>query len=211
MPGRTLPTTRLCLVTPEVPSAGFVAAFEAAISAGDVASAIVAPRGDGTADEDLARKLAPLALRRGCALVLAGDGDAATRLDGAHVDTGLAGLRAAVARHHPDRIVGAGGVQTRHDAMDSGEAGADYLFFGRLDGDDLPGIFPKALELAAWWAELFEIPAMVMGGSAVDSVVEASAAGIEFVALRRAIWDHPDGAAVAVVAANRLLAAPRTL
>lgn len=205
MPGRTLPTTRLCLVTPDLPAAGFVSAFEAAISAGDVASAIVARRADGTANQELAGKLAPLAVRRGCALLLAGDGDAAARLDGTHVESGLAGLRAAIARHHPDRIVGAGGIQTRHDAMDSGEAGADYIFFGRLDGDDQPGIFPKALELAAWWAELFEIPAMVMGGSSIASVSEASAARIEFVALRRAVWDHPDGAAAAVVAANQIL------
>lgn len=208
MPGRPLPTTRLCLVTPEAPAAGFVSAFEAAVSAGDIASAIVAPRPDGAADEELARKLAPLAQRRGCALLVAGDGDAAARLDGAHVETGLAGVRTAIARHHPDRIVGAGGITSRHDAMDIGETGADYLFFGRLDGDPLPGILPKALELAAWWAELFEIPAMVMGGSTIDSVAEARSLGIEFVALRKAVWDHPDGAAAAVAAATRLLAEP---
>ncbi|MCW5713656.1 MAG: thiamine phosphate synthase [Bauldia sp.] len=207
MPGRPFPPTRLCLVTPEAPSPGFVAAFEAAVGAGDVASAIVAPRADGAADEELARMLAPLALRKGCALIVAGDGDAAARLDGAHVEAGLAALRAAVARHHPDRIVGAGGIQSRHDAMEAGEAGADYLFFGRLDGDGLPEIFPRALELAAWWAELFEIPAMVMGGNSIESVGEARAARIEFIALRRAVWDHPDGPAAAVATASRLLAA----
>jgi thiamine-phosphate pyrophosphorylase len=208
MPGRTLTTTRLCLVTPEAPAAGFISAFEAAIAAGDVASAIVAPRADGTADEALAGKLAPLAARRGCALLLAGDNDAATRLDGVHVETGLAGLRSAIVRHHPDRIVGVGGAQSRHEAMDFGEAGADYIFFGRLDGDTSPEIAPKAFELATWWAELFEVPAMVMGGSVMESVAEAAAARIEFVALRRAIWEHADGAAAAVVAVNAILARP---
>ncbi|MCC6735781.1 MAG: thiamine phosphate synthase [Bauldia sp.] len=204
MPGRTTFTTRLCLVTPAVPAAGFISAFEAALAAGDVASAIVASRAGGTADGDLAKKLAPLAHRHGCALLLAGEGDAG-RLDGVHVETGLAGIRAAIAGHHPDRIVGAGGIQTRHDAMDFGEAGADYVFFGRLDGDAAPGIDPKAMELAAWWADLFEVPAMVMGGSDIASVREAAAAGVEFVALRNAVWTNADGAAAAVVAACRLL------
>lgn len=208
MPGRMPTTTRLCLVTPETPAAGFAATFDAALSAGDVASAIVAPRPDGAPDEELARKLSPIAARHGCALLLAGDSEGAARLDGVHVDTGERGVRSAVARHHPDRIVGAGAIQSRHDAMALGEAGADYVFFGRLDGDGAPEIFPKALELAAWWAQLFEIPAMVMGGNTVESVSEAADAGVEFVALRRAVWEHQAGPAAAIVAANHLLAAP---
>jgi thiamine-phosphate pyrophosphorylase len=205
MPGRTTPTTRLCLVTPDAPGAGFISAFEAALAAGDVASAIVAPRAGGAADAELARKLAPLAQRHGCALLLAGDGEGAARLDGVHVESGLAEVRAAIGRHHPDRIVGAGAIRSRHDAMDIGEAGADYVFFGRLDGDAQATVAPKAMELAAWWAELFEVPAMVMGGSAIESVAEAATAGVEFVALRNAVWGHPEGAAAAVVAARRLL------
>ena len=86
-----------------------------------------------------------------------------------------------------------------------GEALPDYVFFGRLDGDDEPSIHPKALELATWWAELFEIPAMVMGGSDVASVAQADRVGIEFIALRSAVWNHAQGPAAAIAAANEIL------
>jgi thiamine-phosphate pyrophosphorylase len=90
--------------------------------------------------------------------------------------------------------------------MELGECVPDYLFFGRLDGDTGDEIFPKALDLAAWWSSLFEIPAVVMGGRKLESVAAAAEAGIEFVALRHAVWKHPAGPAAAVAEANRLLA-----
>ena len=92
--------------------------------------------------------------------------------------------------------------------MSAGEADPDYVFFGKLDGDTDDAIYPKALDLAAWWAELFEIPAIVMGGLALASVAEARNAGVEFVAIRRAVWEHPEGAAAAIAEAGRILAAP---
>ena len=73
----------------------------------------------------------------------------------------------------PDGIVGAGAITTRHDAMLLGETDCDYLFFGRFDGDNGDEIFDKALDLAAWWSAVFEIPAIVMGGGALESVIEA--------------------------------------
>ncbi len=54
--------------------------------------------------------------------------------------------------------------------MLAGDTDPDYVFFGRLDGDTDTAIFPKAFALAEWWAELFAIPAMVMGGSSLASV-----------------------------------------
>ena len=52
--------------------------------------------------------------------------------DGAHVD-GMDALSEALTALKPDRIVGAGGLHSRHDAMTSGEAGADYVLFGEVD------------------------------------------------------------------------------
>ncbi len=89
--------------------------------------------------------------------------------------------------------------------MEAGEANPDYVFFGRLDGDTADVIFDKALDLAAWWAPTFVIPAIVMGGRSVASVREAVASGVEFVALARAVFEADDPAA-AVAEATRLLA-----
>jgi thiamine-phosphate pyrophosphorylase len=46
-----------------------------------------------------------------------------------------------------------------------------------------------------------------MGGAAIASVEAARDAAIEFVALRRAVWEHPAGPREAVKEATALLAA----
>jgi thiamine-phosphate pyrophosphorylase len=82
--------------------------------------------------------------------------------------------------------------------MEAGELGVDYVFFGRPHGDTHDAPHPKALELAEWWAELMQIPAVVMAGSSLASVGDAAATGADFVAVHSAIWTHADGPARAV-------------
>jgi thiamine-phosphate pyrophosphorylase len=177
---------RLCLVTPPgVAPQTFAPILEAALSGGDVASLIITAEPAGLATQ------------------LAGH----TRADGVHVDSGIADLTAAMSSLRPEKIVGAGGLRSRHEAMVAGERDPDYVFFGRLDGDTGPAIFDKALDLARWWAEIFRIPGIVMGGASLESVREARDTGIEFVALSRAVFDHPAGAGAAVAEANRIIAA----
>jgi thiamine-phosphate pyrophosphorylase len=48
-----------------------------------------------------------------------------------------------------------------------------------------------------------------MGGRSLVSVDEAADRGVDFVALAAAIWDHPQGPAAAVAAANQRLAMAR--
>ena len=57
-------------------------------------------------------------------------------VDGAHVTGAGEALAEALASLHPERIVGAGGLRSRDDAMTAGEVGADYVMFGepRRDG-----------------------------------------------------------------------------
>ena len=177
-----------------------------ALAGGDVASLIV--DGDAGQLQRLAEALVPMAQARGVAVLVRNDTRVAgrARADGVHVDTSLADVAETAEKLRPKLIVGAGGARTRHDAMALGEANPDYLFFGRLDGDTEDGIFPKVLDLAAWWSSVFLIPAMVMGGRSLASVEEAAAEGIEFVALSRAVFDDPRGPAAAVEEANRRLA-----
>ncbi|MEQ9691054.1 MAG: thiamine phosphate synthase [Bauldia litoralis] len=201
---------RLCLVTTaDTNIADFRPLLDAALGGGDVASLIIT--GDGNDLQAIAEALVPIAQAHDVAALVLNDTRIAgrARADGVHVDTGPADLQAAIDAFHPDKLVGAGGPRTRHDAMVAGEADPDYIFFGRLDGDNKDGIFPKALNLATWWSSVFVIPAMVMGGGSINSVTEAAGAGIEFVALRDAVWRHPDGPTAAVSEANRLLDAVR--
>ncbi len=199
---------RLCLVTPPgVTPDAFAATLDEALSGGDVASLFIT--GDPASIAALAKAAVPVAQAHGVAAIVVNDTQLAghARADGVHIDSGRADLAAAIGSFRPARMVGAGGVRSRHDAMTAGEVDPDYVFFGRLDGDTGPEIFDKTLDLAAWWAGLFQIPAIVMGGASIDSVVEARDAGVEFVALRRAVWDHPQGPAEAVRQANARLAA----
>ncbi len=204
---------RLCLVTPfDADGATIARAVSEALSGGDVASLVItADPADPTRMQQLAEALVPVAQARDVAALIHNDTRIAgrTHADGVHVDSNLDDLKAAIAALRPRKIVGAGGLVTRHDAMLAAEAQPDYLFFGRLDGDTSPGIFPKAFDLAAWWSSVALIPAIVMGGRALASVEEAAAAGIEFVALSGAVWDDPRGPAKAVAEAVERLAGMR--
>jgi thiamine-phosphate pyrophosphorylase len=196
--------TRLCLVTPAGFDDGFAAVLDDALGGGDVASLIIVP--PPGMPEQLARRIGSIGARHGVATLIAADNMPLTGLDGVHVEDDFAAVKAAIARHHPKHVVGAGGATSRHDAMSIGEAGPDYIFFGRLDGDAQAAIHPAAMALAEWWVPLFEIPAVVMGGSTVESVGEAAQRAIEFVALRTAVWDDSRGPRAAVAAANQILA-----
>lgn len=200
---------RLCLVTPAGFSADeFAPRLADALAGGDVASLIITPSaGDAAAFQRAVQQLVPITSARGVASVVSGDGRIAARTgaDGLHVETG-AGDVAEARSAFKNKIVGAGNIQSRHDAMELAEADPDYLFFGRLDGDTGDDIFPRALDLAAWWSSVAVIPAIVMGGAAISSVDAAAASGIEFVALSRAVWDDPRGPAAAVADVSARLA-----
>ena len=204
------PFARLCLVTPPLFDAeDFAPVLDAALASGAVTSLIILTEGLAP-DTRLAaaERLVAVAQANAVAALLTDESlIARSGADGLHVTGGIADLRRAVETWRPDRIVGAGGIHSRHEAMLLAETECDYLFFGRFDGDDGPMIHDKTLDLAAWWSALFEIPAIVMGGTSIDCLAEAAAARIEFVALRSAVWDHPDGPAAAIAAAGQLILA----
>jgi thiamine-phosphate pyrophosphorylase len=79
------------------------------------------------------------------------------------------------------------------------------VFFGKLEGDIKPEAHPKNLALGEWWASMIEIPAIVMGGTDVSSVVAVAETGVEFVAMRSGVFDNAGGAAQAVSEINALL------
>jgi thiamine-phosphate pyrophosphorylase len=199
--------TRLVLVTPPAYDvASFAPRLADALAGGDVASLIIT--GDALTLQRSAEALVPIAASRGVASLVLNDTRIASRTgaDGVHVESGLADVLGALDSFRKKKIVGAGNVPSRHDAMELAEAEPDYLFFGRLDGDTDDTIFPRSLELAEWWAEVAVIPSIVMGGRALGSVDEAARAGIEFVALASAVWEHGKGPAAAVAEVAERLA-----
>ena len=77
------------------------------------------------------KALAPAIQDSGAALLLDGHAELVARAgaDGAHL-TNIAAMKEALPSLRPGRIVGVGGLTTRHDSMTAGEAGADYVLFG---------------------------------------------------------------------------------
>ncbi len=202
--------SRLCLVTrPSVDLEVFSRLVGEALSGGDVASLIIVGDPlDPARSQRAAELFVPIAQNAGAAAIVHNDTRIAgrARADGVHIDTGLTDTKSAIAALRPKRIVGAGGIRSRHEVMAFGEAGPDYLFFGRLDGDTADEVHAKSLELAAWCATVTVIPTVVMGGKTIASVRQAPAEGIEFVALSSAVWDDPRGPRAAVADACEQLA-----
>jgi thiamine-phosphate pyrophosphorylase len=201
------PRPRLYLVTPPLgETEAFAAEAVAALDGGDVAALLLRLQ---AADErtltNRAKALAPLVQRRDVALILEGDPQIAVRAgaDGAHV-SGVAALAEAIGRLKPERIVGVGGLRSRHDAMLAAEAGADYLMFGEIDRSGGRPPFAAVIERLVWWSELFEPPCVGYAEN-LDEVAAIANAGADFVALGEWIWTHPPGPAAAVaLAANRI-------
>jgi thiamine-phosphate pyrophosphorylase len=130
-------------------------------------------------------------------VLLEDDAAMAKRLgaDGVHVGAGVTAVKAAVKALKPALIVGAGNVATRHDAMTIGELDVDYLFFGPLDG----AIDEAGTDLALWWADTFEIPAVLSDPSATPAL--ARSAEVEFIALSASLWTGQPAATAAQFAA----------
>ncbi len=158
------PRCSLYLVTPRLSAAtatAFAKSFIEVLAAASAASALVrlAPGAAGDAKAIVA-PLVGAAVSAGCALVLEDDARLAARLgmDGVHVAGAAEALDEALASLKPERIVGAGALRMRDEAMTAGEKGADYVMFGEPRGSTPPMPLELLLERVGWWAEIFEPP-----------------------------------------------------
>ncbi len=211
------PRQRIHLITPPVgDSETFAPALAAALDADDVAAVLLRLQdSDERTLVNRTKAIAAVVQRRDIALLVDGRADIAIRAgaDGAHL-TGIAALTAALGALKPDRIAGAGGLRSRHDAMLAAEAGADYVLFGEPDRSGGQGgqgnqgnrpAFDTVLERIAWWAELFQPPCVGYAAN-LDEVGALAQAGADFIALGDWVWT--DAPADSVAAAAGRLAQP---
>jgi thiamine-phosphate pyrophosphorylase len=214
------PRPRLYLFTPQLDdTAPFAGAINAALEAGDIAAVLLRLN---DADErtliNRTKAITSVVQRRDIALLLDGRAELVGRAgaDGAHL-TGIEDLRAALPTLKPDRIAGAGGLHSRHDAMLAGETDADYVMFGepsshpsrRAREGQTEGRRPPLAaieERLTWWAELFQPPCIGYAAN-TDEIRGLVQAGADFVAIGEWIWREPGGAEKAVAAATKCLAA----
>ncbi len=201
---------RLYLVSPpRLDAAAFADPLARALGAGDVGCfQLWLP----DADEDLTRRAAerlmPVAHRHEVAFLI-NDRPALARAigaDGVHLTAENAGVAAARRTLGDDLSLGVSCFGSRHRAMEAGELGADYVSFGPFftspTKPDAPAIEPDIL---TWWAELFELPCVAIGGVTAANAGGLARAGADFVAAVSWVWDHPDGPAAAVRRLNDAL------
>lgn len=197
---QTSPRCSLYLVTPllsATDASAFGEIFAEALEGAPIACALVrlAP-GSETHVEAALGPIVRAARDADCALLIETEVRLAVRLgaDGVHVAGVGAGLEAAIKRLRPERIVGAGSLRTRDEAMTAGEMGADYVMFGEPhEGARTMGLASLA-ERVAWWAEIFETPCVAYAET-IDAVGALAEAGADFVALGDSIWDRSSPAA----------------
>lgn len=180
------PTTRLMLVTPPVADAEAMAfRLMQAFAGGDVAAVLLRlTAGDERSRIDRVKRLAGPVQGNNVALLIEDSALVAARggADGVHLTSGPDAIGEARSSLKTERIIGAGALRARHDAMDVGEAGVDYVMFGdpRPDGSVPP--LAAVVERAGWWAEIFETPCVAYAPDA-ESVPALVETGAEFIAL----------------------------
>jgi len=179
------------LVTPRLDGAADTMAriLAEAMDATDIAAVIVPP-GEGAEREQInqVKAVARPVQAGGAALLIAGHAALVAKAgaDGAHIaDVDL--FADALGILKPDRIAGAAGLATRHDAMSVAETGADYVMFGEPDAEGRRPTLEAMLDRVAWWADVFEAPCVGYAGAAGE-IAPLVAAGADFVALDPSIW-----------------------
>lgn len=175
----------------------------AAFDSADIA-AVLMRLPDGEDERTLINRvkaIAPTVQKAEAALLLDGHAAIVARggADGAHL-TGLAAFEDHVGSLKPDRIVGVGGLETRHDAMVAAESGADYVMFG----DNARPSLEALIERVSWWAQVFEIPCVAYA-TALDEIAPLADAGADFIAVGDALFADPRGIARAIEDADRRL------
>lgn len=117
--------------------------------------------------------------------------------DGVHLGQDDGNVADARARLGKAAQIGVTCHASRHLAMEAGEAGADYVAFGAF--------FPSATkdtkhvaepELLEWWARLFELPCVAIGGITAANCGPLVAAGADFLAVSHAVWGGDEAAGV---------------
>lgn len=197
---------RLVLIVPDIADPAVrTEAVANALRGGDVASVIIPQYGlDDSEFQKHAELLVPVIQEAGAAALIVDNSRVAGRVkaDGLHISGNAEALAEAVEKHAPKLIVGGGNAMDRHHALEMGEPQPDYIFFGKLEGDIKPEAHSKNVALGEWWSAMIEIPAIVMGGTDPSSAVVVAEAGVEFVALGKAVFEDPANAATIVARVN---------
>ena len=96
-----------------------------------------------------------------------------------------------------DAQIGVTCHDSRHLAMEAGEAGGGYRAFGAFFPTTTKETRHVAgLDLLEWWQGIFEIPCVAIGGITPENCAPLVKAGADFLAVCGAVWNGDEVAAV---------------
>ncbi|MEO5937487.1 MAG: thiamine phosphate synthase [Sphingomonas sp.] len=199
------PPCQLYLVSPLDVTGGFADRLARALDVGPVAAFQFRVKDvDQHEAARLAEPLQRLCADREVAFIVNDSVSLAKRLgaDGVHLGQGDGDPREARAALGPDVQIGVTCHDSRHLAMEAGDAGADYVAFGAF--------YPTTTKqtehrpdpvILSWWSALFELPSVAIGGITPANAAPLVAAGADFIAVSNAVWGGDEAAAVAAFGA----------
>jgi thiamine-phosphate pyrophosphorylase len=161
----------------------------AVLDAAPVATVLIRPRRDTVLDTAMARAMIAIAKKRSIpALILANSTQAAQiEADGIHLPWApdiVSQFKETRRVAPPGLVIGADAGRSRHDAMELGEAGADYIAFGvPSDVEDRALAVERQIDLIAWWNEIFELPSVAFDVADAEAARRLAEAGADFVSV----------------------------
>ncbi|MEM9987879.1 MAG: thiamine phosphate synthase [Pseudomonadota bacterium] len=199
---------QLYLITPpKISLETFPAALEAALSAAAEAPiACLQLRLKGASDEDIlqaAAVLKPICASQGVALLINDRADLAkkAKADGVHLGQGDGSVAEARALLGAEANIGVTCHDSRHLAMEAGEAGADYVAFGAFYPTSTKETTHRPEpEILTAWSQMTTVPCVAIGGITPENAGPLVRAGADYLAVSAAIWTHASGPAAAVKA-----------
>ncbi len=206
---------RLYLISPPaIDLPVFAKKLEEALSGGVVGAFQL--RLKNTSDEEILRAaevLIPICRAREVAFIMNDRADLAkaSGADGVHLGQGDDSVKAARKLLGDDAVIGVSCHDSKHLAFAAGEDGADYVAFGAFypttskRPEELAKYGTPSPEILSWWQEYMLLPCVAIGGINPQNCLPLVESGADFIAVIQAVWNHPEGAKVAVKEFNEAI------
>jgi thiamine-phosphate pyrophosphorylase len=193
---------QLYLISPLEVGGGFPARLARALDAGPVAAfQFRVKKVDQHQAAALAEPLQRICAERDVAFMVNDSIALAKRLgaDGVHLGQEDGDPREARRVLGPGAQIGVTAHDSKHLAMEAGEAGADYVAFGAFYPTTTKEVRHRPdPSILGWWSTIFELPCVAIGGITPDNARPLIDAGADFIAVCGAVWNAPEGEAEAV-------------
>ena len=202
------PACQLYLISPLEVGGDFPDRLRAALDGGPVAAFQL--RVKSVNEHEIARLAEPLqsiCAERDVAFIVNDSMALAKRIgaDGVHLGQGDGDPREARALLGPGAQIGVTCHDSRHLAMEAGEAGADYVAFGSFFPTTTKEVTHRPdPSILSWWSTLFELPCVAIGGITPENGKALIEAGADFLAVCSAVWGAGDPRAAVTAFADLL-------